>query len=515
MITTSKYKINHLRMASELVLIIIVCLHCTRVSGLTRAEGLISYARQSSERDVELEQAKHIDDNIAQRQLQARQATDHAAVPQPRRLHDGPDQLQQQMYLNNQAQPMQAVRRIRITLTRHLSNVSTSRLSEPELSYFGAIGVGTPAQMFNVVFDTGSSEIWLPVYNWFPLANNLHYSTGYSCSDSSTCRAPRKDYVIDYRRTRMDGKTHEDAFTVYEDMLKDDAKVMVAPHLSFMQNFLAIDETNDEQFRWKPYDGVVGLAAVAQSNTGTRNMLLGWHDEVQRLLGGGGGAGLHNNAPSQGVYSASNSNAPYPYNHNHQTNMYNAMSYPDLMFSFWYNPNQNSRHGGELMLGGVDEARFQGEIYFHRVNNYFDWQLALSYVMLGRQIVSCSYGCHAVLDSGANSIVGPRPDVEAIYADVQAYRDRDADLWLVDCNHIDSLPQMTFRVDDTPYVILPQHYIKMYKFRDNIVCQLAIKPWDNQNWLLGTSFMSAYYTVFDFANRRVGFATPRGRSLYD
>lgn len=384
--------------------------------------------------------------------------------------------------------------RIRIALTRNISNLNNAyKMSAPEISYFGAIAVGSNKNMFNVVFDTGSSETWLPYYTWSPFANNLHYSDGFSCKDSTTCNALRREFVFDYRNTKLSGETYEDVFTIYEDMQKDDAILLVAPSLSFRHNFLAIEEAGDEQFRYKPYDGVIGLAPVTQSGAGTRNPLLSIQQELLRRMGS-----LQANpsvAPNQ----------MFDHSHYRQPN-----SQGELMFSFWFNPNQNSRHGGELMMGGVDENRFSGDIYFHRVSSWFDWQLPISAVMLGGQIVSCQYGCTVTLDTGANSLVGPREDVQQIYADLQAQYDRDSNLSLVDCNRIDQYPILTFKIEEAPYTLSPRHYIKMFRFRDNVVCYLAIKSWDNQGWLFGTSFIGAYYTVFDFANRRVGFATSRG-----
>lgn len=398
----------------------------------------------------------------------------------------------------------QTPNRIRIELTRNLSRIdpySSARLIVPELSYFGAIAIGTPPKMFNVAFDTGTSEIWVPYYTWNPLATNIHYREGFTCKDSSTCVSPRREFTIDYRNTRMDGETYEDVFTMYEGMHKDTAPMMVTPEISFAQNFLGIENTNNDQFRYKPYDGVVGLAPVQQSTSGTMNLLLSLQREFDRRI---------NAVPMNNTYPSNNNYVPPVDEYGRQVPYYGQRQHIfDLVFSIYINPNQNSQYGGDIMFGGVDEERYYGTINFHRVVNWFHWQISLMGVQFGGQVVSCPNGCTATLDTGANSIVGPKEDVDLIHSQLEARYEIEAKAWTIDCNRLDTFPMLTLRFDNTPYALYPRHYTRMFRYKNQVVCVLAIKPWDKPDWLLGTSFIGAYYTVFDFGNRAVGFATPR------
>ncbi|KAE8888460.1 hypothetical protein PF005_g22458 [Phytophthora fragariae] len=63
-----------------------------------------------------------------------------------------------------------------------------------QMQFFGSIGVGTPPQRFQVIFDTGSSDIWLPETNCADCAGSRRYSAAVSRSHQALDEPFRLEY---------------------------------------------------------------------------------------------------------------------------------------------------------------------------------------------------------------------------------------------------------------------------------------------------------------------------------
>lgn len=76
--------------------------------------------------------------------------------------------------------------------------------------YYGEISVGTPAQTMTVIYDTGSSNLWVP--NKKPSIFSSH--SIYKSSDSSTYVANGSTFSIEYGSGPVSGIYSRDTMTI-------------------------------------------------------------------------------------------------------------------------------------------------------------------------------------------------------------------------------------------------------------------------------------------------------------
>jgi cathepsin D len=107
---------------------------------------------------------------------------------------------------------------------------------------------------------------------------------------------------------------------------------------------------------------------------------------------------------------------------------------------------------------------------------------------------------YAVIDSGTSIIVGSEKLIKELTDGIEVKRT---------CKGIESLPDITFTIDNQDYTLTYNDYVLKVTEMGITECMLAIMgsafPPSFNYFILGDTFMRKYYTFFDKENNRVGF----------
>uniref|UniRef100_A0A3Q2GS93 Pepsin A n=1 Tax=Equus caballus TaxID=9796 RepID=A0A3Q2GS93_HORSE len=121
-----------------------------------------------------------------------------------------------------------------------------------DVSYFGTISIGTPPQEFTVIFDTGSSNLWVPSTYCSSLACSDH--NRFNPEDSSTYEATSESISITYGTGSMTGVLRYNTVRV---SIEDTNQIF------------GLSESEPSSFLYyAPFDGILGLAYPSISSSG-------------------------------------------------------------------------------------------------------------------------------------------------------------------------------------------------------------------------------------------------------
>jgi len=312
---------------------------------------------------------------------------------------------------------------------------------------YGIIEIGTPPQKFDVVFDTSTANVWVPSQNCKSAA--CEYKTGYKHLSSSSYVSDKTPFSVHYGTAVVQGVISKDTISVGGIPIPE-------------QDFGEASKVFGAVFREAHFDGVFGL-------------------------------GFDNIA-------ASGMTSPL-------TNLLADKSLYRPMFSLWLNGTEEGDRAGELILGGVDRTRFEGSVAFAPVIRKGYWEVTLQKIFINSERLSIRRP--AAIASGSTLIIAPEEDAHRIHRSLRMSKTEDG-RHTIPCGEVDSLPRITFSVGGSNLTLTPQDYIINWHGD----CMSAIIGHDIQSptgpiWVLGTTFLRRFYTIFDIARNRVGFAKAR------
>jgi cathepsin D len=326
--------------------------------------------------------------------------------------------------------------------------------------YVGMLSLGNPPQNLSVVMDTGSSDVWVPSSGCTQCGNHQTYDG----SKSLSRRYPEgsggvpKLFEIEYGSGAVKGMESLEDINLAGLVLQG----------------VSIGEVlyEDQQIRGFMMDGIVGLGFPGLSIITRPTLLeLMWRQ--------------------------------YP-------------SLPRLFSVYLSNDPQDQSKPSHIRFGGYDLSIVSPNATWHYtplvqrslgVLRYWTVKLTgLSILSPAGDAVlasACETGCLAIVDTGTSGIAIP----DEYFGPMLAYVTDGMTCRGTQCvgTRVEDFPNLSIGLyPDNVFPIRNEDYVVCSKWGQ---CVVKMQPsFGGQYWILGDTFLQAYYTVFDAGELRVGFA---------
>ncbi|KAJ1735946.1 aspartic proteinase precursor [Coemansia biformis] len=313
--------------------------------------------------------------------------------------------------------------------------------------YYGEIDIGTPPQTFSVVFDTGSSNLWVPSTECSSIACFFHRK--YDHSQSSSYAKNGTDFAIRYGTGSLEGYLSQDTLSVGGVNIDS-------------QQFAEATKEPGLTFAFGRFDGIFGLG----------------YDTIS----------------VKGVVP--------PFYH-----MVNRKLVDEPVFSF-YLSDAAKGGDGEMVLGGYNPDHFEGDLKWAKVRRRGYWEVDLESALFGDEEFELA-NTGAAIDTGSSLLVLPTMLADMLNKKIGAKKNF-AGQYTLDCATVPSLPPFTLKFGGVKYALSAEDYVLNVQGQCiSGFMGMDIPEPLGPIWIIGDVFLRKFYTVYDLGNDRVGFAKAR------
>ncbi|CAI2353334.1 unnamed protein product [Caenorhabditis sp. 36 PRJEB53466] len=319
-----------------------------------------------------------------------------------------------------------------------------------DFEYLGNITIGTPAQPFLVVLDTGSSNLWVP---GLTCDGSCAGKREFDQLKSSTYRSNGKQWSIQYGSGNAKGYLGVDTVAFGA---ATDTQLPVPTTTFGIATHISSDFKNDAA------EGILGLAFTS----------LAVDHVVPPLI----------NAINQGLLD-------------------------QPIFTVWleHKGSANDVGGGVFTYGALDTTNCGPIIAYQPLSSATYYQFVATKFSLGSYSSYKNY--QVISDTGTSFLGGPSAVVSGLAGALGATYHSDDDSYYLPCST--SKGTLDIKIGENTYSIKPVNYIIDVGMGDT--CIFAAFAFNNFGfgpaWILGDPFIRQYCNVYDIGQQRMGFAT--------
>jgi len=265
-----------------------------------------------------------------------------------------------------------------------------SQQNSADLQYFGTIGLGTPPKAYEVVFDTGSTNLWVPDKACDGASCQEHHT--YQLKDSSTgevftdAEGNYSMVSIQYGTGEIDGAAAKESVTLGSLTVPD-------------MGLLLVVKEGGNVFAGSGFDGVLGM------NRQDQILSVGDTDYHFNFLR----AAAASNAIDRAIVSFWLSDIP-------------SSPPGSSLLQTRISSGADTDGGGAIVFGGYDKRLLTSDVHFHKVlmpaedNDFGYWTVTISKLTIGKHPKNyCGRnGCVGILDTGTSALVMAATLVDAM-----------------------------------------------------------------------------------------------------
>ncbi|ETS75443.1 Vacuolar protease A [Pestalotiopsis fici W106-1] len=310
--------------------------------------------------------------------------------------------------------------------------------------YFSEISIGTPAQEFKVILDTGSSNLWVPSQSCGSIACYLH--SKYDSSASSSYKKNGSDFEIRYGSGSMKGFVSQDTLNIGDLKIKN-------------QDFAEATSEPGLAFAFGRFDGILGMGFDRLSVNGI---------------------------------------VPPFYQ------MVNQGLIDEPVFAF-YLSSENGDESSEVIFGGVDKDHYTGKITEIPLRRKAYWEVDLDSISFGDETAELE-NTGVILDTGTSLIALPTDLAELLNKEIGAKKGFNGQ-YTVDCSVRDGLPDISFKLSGYDFAISAYDYIlEVQGSCISTFMGMDFPAPVGPLAILGDAFLRKWYSIYDLGKGTVGLA---------
>lgn len=323
-------------------------------------------------------------------------------------------------------------------------------------AYYGQVAVGTPQQMFTVVFDTGSGNLMIPSTYCKSHACTMHRR--FNRQQSMTAEDIEADGSLSKKGAMRDQITVTfGTGEIAGVFLQDDVCIGgLCTNIHFVG---AVSETEDP-FASFNFDGVLGLALNPMAQGPEFSLM----DKLVK-----------------------------------------SKSLRSNIFSVFLSDSDMEK--SEITFGDAKQEHMATDMFWAPVSRDSGyWQVQIEDITINNKKQSLCANCQVAVDTGTSQLAGPTDVINDLTTrlDVKA-----------DCSNYKDLPNLGFVVGENIMNLEPREYVDKSGDSSCEVSLMAldVPPPNGPLFIFGDPFLRKYYTSYDLVGKRVGFATARHMDL--